>query len=329
MYQNNYGPAMQQPFFNGYNGYSYGPRPAPKCTQPVTPELSKMLIQQNDELDIRISNTDKVRNWCTHKEPPTGRLALVENQDGTVTCRVCGETFHIVEDPEKEIQAISDKAVDIVQTIKTIYVDAPEEFIKNFSQVISMIKKLPDLMKRANKNFGLYEVFTGSVMPNNPGYNSFQAANGILNGFNVFQPQQMPMGMGMNMGMGYQPQPQPQAFFGQQPPMGQPMMGQQPQQAPAGYPQQQWAQPPVMGQPTVPQVDQFGNVIPGQPMMPNGPTTMGGAPMAPGYNPMVNTQAVPGAMTAPVPTGPAQTAAPATDGGYPTQEPVQTKQMTV
>lgn len=319
---------MYQQQMNNYpfnNGFAYAARPMPKCTQPVTPELYKMLNQQGDELDIRISNVDKIKNWCTHKEPGTGRMALVENpSDGTVTCRICGETFRIVDDTDADVEAATNHMVDILQTIKATYVDAPEEFIKQYSQTLSMIKKVPDLYKRGNKNFALYESYTGQAMPSTPGYNTFTAMNGILNGYNP-----MMGGWGMpQQPLGAQPAPQAWPMTGQ--PMGQqPMqpqmvnpgapwsMGQQPMQPQAGT----WATPP-QGQATVPYIDPQGNVMPGYP---NGPTTMAGQPMAAGFNPLMATGAVPGNMAAPMPTGPAQ----ATPVAPATGEPTQTKQMTV
>ena len=296
MYQQNYG----QPAFGAY-GFNYGPRPQPKYTQPITPELAKMLNQQNDELDIRISNTEKVRNWCTHKEPGTGRLALVDNGDGSVTCRVCGETFHLAYDEDKVVAENVDKVVDYLQTIKAMYVDIPEEFLKAYSQTKSMVEKIKDLMPRAKKNFSTYEVFQNAVYPNYSGVNHFQAANGILSGVNPFMPQQ-PM-----MGYGYP-------------------YGQVPAQQPG-----MWAQPPMqqMQMPAAPQINPWdGNVTPAQMQaMPMAPTTIGGIPMTPGYNPLMNT-GMPGAMTAPAPTAPVP-AAPVAAEGLPVQEPTQTKQMTV
>ena len=323
----------QQPF---YNGYAYGARPTPKCTQPVTPELQKMLNQQSNELDIRISNTDKIKNWCTHKEPTTGRIALVDNQDGTVTCRVCGETFHLVDDmKEEEVKATCQKTKDILQTAKLMFLDAPDEFIRAYSQTLSMIDKLPELYKRAYNNFTMYEAYTGSIYQSNPNVNAFAAANGILGGFNIFN-QQNPYGYG------YAPQ-QPMMYpngygYAQYPQAQNPMMPNQPQapvqgqpQAPVmnpnqmSYPGGPWAMPNQAPQAaTVPYVNQQGQVMPGQPMA---PTTMNGNPMMPGFNPLVATGGIPGAtMNAPAPTGPAPQAAaqPAA-----TAEPTQTKTMTV
>lgn len=310
-YQQSFYPQQPNAF---YGGYAYAPRPVINVTQPVTADMKKMLNQDQNQLDIRISNVDKAKNWCTHKEPGIGRLSLVENADGTVTCRVCGETFRIAEDDDAAVEAACNHIIDIIQTIKTMYVDIPEEFLKGFSQIITMIRKIPDLWKRSNKNFSLYEVYTGNVYPSSPNMSPFAAASGILGGFN----------------------PIPQTPWGQQP-MGYPMGGMPTQAWPMGGGQQpmpmggqqggQWATPPQqmpMQQQaaSTPYIDPNGNVMPGMPM---GPTTMNGNPMMPGFNPLMNNSGVPGNMTAPAPTGPQTVPTPA-----PVQtEPTQTKQMSV
>lgn len=340
----------QQPTFGGYPGYMYTPRPAPRYTQPVTAELAKLLMQSNDELDIRISNAEKIRNWCTHKEPGTGRVALVPNADGTVTCRTCGTTFRLISDEvikdlaaNGKIQTVEDVqnlAIDIVQTIKVMYTDIPEEFLKNFSQVITIMGKIYDLFKRGSKSFNMIEAFTGNIMPTGVGMNAFQVANGMMN-MTVGMPFGAPMG-GFYGNPGYPMNGMPQATM----PMGGMQMPQQPMAQPGmpvngvpGY-SYGWGMPqqPMAGVPTV---DARGNVYPPQQQMPNGPTTMNGQPIVSGYNPFMDggnlTQSGPGMMSAPVNQQPAPQAqvpqpapapAPAVDG-IAMSEPTQTKQMIV
>ena len=310
----------QQTQWSPYQNQAYAPRPVRKMTQPVTPELAKLIQQTGDELDIRISNTDKIKNWCTHKEPGIGRTCLIDNPDGTVTCRVCGETFKLSDNILADAEAARDLGTNAIQTIKTIYVDIPEDFLKSYSQVLSMLDMLPKIAKKAEKNFGLYENYNGGVFtgPMN-GFNSFQAANNLLSGFNPLggQPWGQPQ---YGYGYGYPQQPaQPQYGYYQQQPN---TMG--------GYPQQPYQQP------VAPQVDANGNVY-----APNGPTTMSGQPMAPGFNPLVNNGqptvptmpnngAIPmGGSTvppAPAPTGPVGMNPNMTPA---TSDPQQTKQMTV
>lgn len=323
MYNNQFGFNNQQPF---YNGYAYGGRPVPKCTQPITPELAKMLNQQDNDLNIQISNYDKIKNWCTHKEPNTGRMSIVSNNDGTVTCRTCGATFHIIDNIEEKASEVAVAVDDIIQTIKLTYLDMPEDFLKEYSQMSTLAGLLPKLAKKATNNFNMYESYTGNLYQTNPSMNAFQAASNILSGFNVFGGQQ-PMWGPMNQPMGGMPQ---QPMWGQ--PMGgmpqqQPMWNQQQQpmgqQAPWGMNQQMGQQPNMWNQPTVPQIDQNGNVIPGN-QTPPSVNTMGGMPVQPGFNPFVNQPTVPnmpqagGVAPTPAPTGPA---AP--------NEQQQTKTMTV
>ena len=285
-------PQYPQMMGQAYPGAVYGARPTPKYTQPVTPELSKMLLQQNSDLDVRISNIDKIRSWCTHKEHGTGRPALVENADGSVTCRICGETFNLVDlSNEEEIKKHVVDIVNDMNTVKAAYADIPEEFEKSYMQIIPLLAKLPDLAKRAVQNFGMYEYYTGNLQfaPQGGTMNYFQAANGMANGFNVF----------------------PQNTMYQYPVY---------QQAPVQQPMGGWAVPPQaapapVAQPTAapvaaPAIDPYGMVYPGQMFTPQ-------AQQVP-FNPLM---ATPGAMAAPAPA-PAPAAAPAA-------EVQQTKQMSV
>ena len=336
MYQNGqqmYGmPNMGgQPMYGGFpqqnqNGFAYGARPAPHATQPVTPDLQKMLHQNNDELDIRISNVDKIRNWCTHKEYGTGRMALVptgnkdEEGNAEVTCRVCGATFYLINDIVAKSKKVSEDCINIIQTAKAQFMDAPEDFIKSYSQLISMLGLLPKIAAKASKNFGLYENYTGNIYQSNPGVNAFQAFNSIVSGYPMNYPQQAPMGYGM-----------PQAGFGMpQAPMGYGMPQHGYGMPPQGYPQQAPMNNgaiPMGGQvmPQAPQIDANGNVIPNY-GMPNAPTTMNGMPMQPNFNPLVNQPTV---NPAPAPTGPAQPQVTTTPVTAPAGDPQQTKTMTV
>lgn len=230
-------------------GFAYGAKPMPRCTQPITPELSKLLHQESDDLNVKIDKVSSLRNQCTHKEPGTGQLALVYNPDGTVTCRTCGETFHLIEDPDSEIQAATDRLIDILQTTKVMYLDIPEEFVKEYFQMISLLKNLPKIYHKAANNFSMYESYSGAAYPTTPVYNAFQAVHNI---------------MSVNPMMGTQPmyggmQPQQPMYPGmyQQPAAPQqPMYPGQVTQQPSGYMAQSvqpgWTQQPVMVDPANP-----------------------------------------------------------------------------
>ena len=57
-------------FNNGYYqpmGYTAPNRPQPRFTQPVTNEMSKLVLANDDELSVKISQNEKIKNMCTHK----------------------------------------------------------------------------------------------------------------------------------------------------------------------------------------------------------------------------------------------------------------------
>lgn len=286
MYQQNpYGTMPQQA------GWAYGAQPRPRCTQPVTAEMSKMLHQQADDLSVKISKTDVIKNQCTHKDPATGQLALINNPDGSVTCRTCGETFHLVSDPKAEIESAVEHLIDILQTTKVMYLDAPEEFVKQYFQSISLLKNLPKIFEKASNNFSMYETYSAGAYPTNPGFNTFQAVNGIMNGVN-------PM---MGTPVGYPQQPTPGYYYGA------PM--------PQAYPQ------PVYQQPAAPQPQSEPQMVGAVPQWAAQPYGYQAAPPQ-GANPMAF--GAPAPAPTGVPSAPQSVQAPTTNG-----EVTQTKEFKV
>lgn len=229
MYANQFPQPQQQ--------WVYGTQPQPRFTQPLTQEMARMLHQQDDRLSVKISQPDMWRNMCTHKKTDgSGQLALVNNPDGSVTCTVCGETFNLIDEGEKDIENACKKVIDIMQTAKAMFVDIPEEFTKEYFQTMTLISRLPDLYKKAGANFSNYEMYTGSAFPVQAGINTFQQLGNMLT-VNPMMGQQNMYNPAMQQAMAY-PQPYPQGMG--QPQFYQPMPNQQvPQgvapQQPAGY----------------------------------------------------------------------------------------------
>lgn len=297
---------QQQGFPYATVGYGAGAIPRPKITQPVTNEQSKMIFQQDDQLDMRISKIDSIKNSCTHKDPTTGEVALMSNADGSCTCRVCGETFNLKYNLKPEdIKPKVDEMIDILQTAKTLYLDAPEEFVREYYQIISLLKKIGVVYDKSSKNFGMYETYTGNAYSvNGAGYvggtDPFAAVGSVINSNPVYYGS--PYG-GYPYG-GY-PQAQPYGYPQQQPMYGQPATPPTAQQpAPQAAPQQdayrpQWMNPNGYVNPTT-----GGNIVPpaqGYQYQGNGYQPMGAA--APIDNPLAY-----GAAPAPAPT-PAQSVA--------------------
>lgn len=231
------------------NYYAYGVgRPQARNTQPLTPEQIAKLRQDSNAFDMKVYEEDMWRSACTHKEL-NGQSTLIANDDGTYTCTICHETFRMSDSTKADIEKAVDTLLDMLQTSKTVYLDAPEELIKQYYQIIPLLKKFPQLWERAIKNFAMYEgnSFNNMLNPVGPGYSGFAALNNLMsNPYAYMQPQpQAPYGGQMP----YQPQaPQMQVPYG-----GQMAYGQQaPWESPAPYggqvpyqPQAQYGQNPV------------------------------------------------------------------------------------
>lgn len=220
-------------YLGGYApaGYNYAPQQqqAPKYTNPLTMEEIKMLRQKGEKFTLGLTQEEQLRGVCFHRDQ--NGETLVENPDGTVRCTICGHVFDPVNGLTKdELEAAVAGVTDILQTIKMLYLDMPEEAAREYFQIIPLINKIPQLYERAAENFSRHENinnfrFNGapsaSLLYNMLGSGSFNPTMG-MGGF-----QQQPMMGQPAMGQPYMNQPiygQPQ-MMGQQ--MGQPMMGQQ------------------------------------------------------------------------------------------------------
>lgn len=247
--------APQQQMYGGTPFTQYTPMAAPKMTQVLNQEQINKLRSNGGTFDLRVSENDILKAVCTHKDK--GNFVLIENDDGTVTCPICGERFTLSTSQNiEDVETATNVILDVLQSVKSLYLNAPEETISNYFQMIPLLKKLPQLYKLAVDDFNKYYANANYMnsYANNSGFNLY---NNILSptGAGIYgQPQpmmQQPMQGGAPM---YQQNPammmNPQGFNGmntmyqQQPaPMGvNPMMGANP-----------FAYGSPMMQPTVPQ----------------------------------------------------------------------------
>lgn len=221
MFDGNFAAAPQQPMGGYYyNGFQGQPAPVQKINNILTKEQIDKLTQ-NAEFKIGLTEEELLRALCNHRTPEGDRDTLVyDPATGVARCTICGYQFRPVqqnESPEDIKQAV-ERLVDILQTIKIMYQDLPENAHKEFFPVIAMIEKIPALFEFAAKNFAKHE--TNNWQYSRYNMNGIQQLNNLsaifANGGMYAQPQmQQPM-------MG-QPQWQPA-----------PMMQPQMQAAPAG-----------------------------------------------------------------------------------------------
>ena len=194
---------------NGVPVYGYGyanPQPKARMTQPLTDEQIAKLQQTDGAFSMKVDQEDLWRSACTHKRKDNGMSTLVQNTDGSYTCTICHETFNLCDSDKSEIEGAVKTIVDMLQTIKTVYLDAPEELIVQYMQQIPLLKKMPQLWDRAMKNFALYDNTMNPLNPiNNPGMSSFAAMQNLLYNPYAFNP--MGATAPMAAPYGYQQQP--------------------------------------------------------------------------------------------------------------------------
>lgn len=209
MFNNNaYNPGY---FYNQAQQYQAARKP--RFTNPVTPDDRKLFNAQAG-FSLFVDDKEVKRATCTHKDGDTISLKL--NPDGTHTCWICGKTFELVDASQEAVAEITNQYLNVLESIKTYYLDIPESVVKEFFQMIPFIAKTPEIYKLAVDNFHSYEgPMTNAFNQGNQFFNMFDAINSPNYMYNPYQ--QQPMGYGMPQA----PQYVPQGYTAPQPmPMG-------------------------------------------------------------------------------------------------------------
>lgn len=271
-------------FYPNYYQPQYGmgvnQLPKAKNTQPLTPEMISKLRASGDNFKIEVSEEDLWRAACTHKE--NGQPTLVSEGVNPVTgndilrCTICGETFEMIDAKPEEVQAAVDLISNLLQTSKTMYLDAPANLITQYYQMLPLLKKFPKLYERSQKNFAMYE----NAMYQQPGTvvsgaNGFQMMGAMLsNPYAAYGGYpQAPMA-GMPQAPGMMPNAMPQAPMYQQPAPVAAAPGMMP-----GYPQAPMYQQPMYGNPFMTTGAPVGQAPAPAPMAAPAPGVMPQAPV--------------------------------------------------
>lgn len=203
-----YGPQM-----NMYNqGAVYGNQPPVKRANPLTRE-EIAAMRQKTPFSLGITQDEAMRGICFHVDE-NGMPATITDENGMTTCTVCGKTWNSNELTQEQVQEATNHMLSLLQTIKLMYVNFPEQAAREFYQIIPLIEKVPQLYKLAADNFHTYEGYTTGYYGGQP--SPFQLFGQIAggNGFqNTFQYQQtQPMGGYPVQQPMYQPQSQQPAY---------------------------------------------------------------------------------------------------------------------
>ena len=240
-------PTQPQMQFNGIQ-----PQAMPKRNNVLTDEEIKKLQANRTQFTLTITEDEHLRAACNHRtaDGMNDALEYDPSDPSAVVCKICGQKFVPIstDSPADYVQDITDQFVNLLQTIKIMFVDFPVDAARTFFDIIPMAQKTPELFAMASKNLAKYENY-GAY-----GYQgASQSAMGLLNSFIGM------MGSGQTFGAPAQPvygQPAPNAnpvFNNQATPFGypgaQPTYGYQPGTTGFAYNPAQQAAPQPQAQP--------------------------------------------------------------------------------
>ena len=161
----------------------------------LTDDEINELAKKTNRFNIALTKEERLRGQCNHQKADGTGDTLVENNDGTSTCQICGYTFKPLDayhtTRESLLESVAD-IIDILQTIKLLYFDMDSTAGREYFQIIPLIEKIPDLFDLAVKDYSKHE-----------NYNPYSYNTHNLGAFQMFN---MLVGA-MNSGAGYQQQP--------------------------------------------------------------------------------------------------------------------------
>lgn len=203
-------PMMGYPMGTGYQFNPGQQVQQPKMMNTLTDEEIQKLVKKENQFSLQITETEKMRGICNHRNANGIGDAIIEDPaTGECTCQICQYKFMPI-DPSTSVESIKDSVanvVDIIQTIKLIYIDMPQEAAREYYQLIPLLEKLPTLFDYACKDYAKHENV------NMYGYNG----NRNMGALQLFQM------LAGNMANGYQqPQGQPMMNPQMQPQQGMP-----------------------------------------------------------------------------------------------------------
>lgn len=197
----------QNPAFN-YNMYGgQAPQQMQKFSNALTADEIEMLTKATSKFSLNITNEQRLRGICNHRTADGMGDAIVEDKaTGLLRCSICGYTFRQVDSnmTADEIKVAIEQVIDLLQTVKLMFIDMPTDSAREYFQIIPLLEKLPELFEIAAKNMTKHDAYGWNMRnPNMSAYSMFQNLSNIF-------------GQGAFMG---QPAGNPYA----QPQMGQPM----------------------------------------------------------------------------------------------------------
>lgn len=238
MYQNNYQMGMQQ-----YGGFQNNRLAANMKNVLSAKELQELMHSTSA---IKVDPDAIVRDKCTHKLD--NAFAIIPDPimgEGYFKCRVCGRSFKIVDGNMTEVTELVKGFTNIIDTIQTLGVELPDNFLAELGKMKSVADILPRVhdavMKTWNNNYATNNGGFRNAGSNSANIYNYMTTNGqvpmggmgamqqnLYNNGIAFNNQYNPYGGQQQMGMQYPNQNMNMSMGMQTPPAyGQQMGGMQ------------------------------------------------------------------------------------------------------
>lgn len=185
-----------------------GNTPQPKYSNPLSQEKIKQYSATGGGFSLKVSQEELDKAVCTHRNPATRDFTLIQNNDGSVTCTICGATFNPDSIKDDQVQEAVDVILNMLQSSKMMYLDIPEQVCAQYYQMIPFIQKFPQLYKIAVDNYLKYQGYNNNQVTYGNG-NAIQQYN-MMTGYG-YAPVMQPMMMNTPV-TGYVPNQAPQAI---------------------------------------------------------------------------------------------------------------------
>jgi len=284
-YQSGYG--YQAPFYA--QPLQQQPLVQPNYQNALTEaEIAQLRSSKPAGIDLTFEPEEALRAMCTHKHNGRDVVQKIEGTD-EVYCPICGERWAPQQVSKDELQELVNRLIARMQDSKWAG-ELPINVVREYYQLIPLLKKFPDIFEYGNKNFNKLINMASFVNAND---------SNLYSGYNSLFTGTMGYGNMYQQPMNYYNQPvYPQNTYYQQPPAGyyQPPMQQpvypqapnyqQPVQQPVGTPAQP-AVNPMQAPAGAPATQQYTQQA--QMMMPGYPPAYGQPPVQQPINPYAST----------------------------------------
>ena len=134
----------------GFGGMMYQAPQQINMTQGLTEEELKSL-RKNNGFSLDISEEELKRCYCTHRL--NNKFTLAPDDEGYVTCTLCGTKFRPFEGTPAEVREYVNKLNDIIETVKMKSITLPSQVIRDYFQMQPLLNRLPELSGNADRDF--------------------------------------------------------------------------------------------------------------------------------------------------------------------------------